>query len=82
MPTRSPKAPAVQIIDAATLEPLLTEAEAADYLSLKPMTLRRWRVDRTGPAYIKLRGPVRYRTSDLAAWLQAHRITAPAGDWP
>ena len=57
-------------------DPLVTEAEAAAILRIKPDTLRHWRVRRKkGPPYIQAHphGRVLYQRSDLAAWVEAHR---------
>jgi predicted DNA-binding transcriptional regulator AlpA len=52
--------------------PLLTEAQAADYLSLSMRTLQAWRVRGVGPKFCRLGRAVRYRLADLAAWLDTH----------
>lgn len=56
-----------------------SEADAAEYLGLQPQTLRLWRSQRRGPAYIKLGtgrfARVRYRVQDLDAWLAGQVIT-------
>ena len=63
----------------ATLDRLLDQGEAATILSLKnPRTLAAWRLRRQGPRYVKVGTSVRYRASDLAAWIDAHTV-APAG---
>jgi hypothetical protein len=54
---------------------ILTEAEAASMIvDLKPQTLAKWRLRRTGPAYLKLGGKIRYRVEDIEAWMTASRI--------
>lgn len=51
---------------------LLKEREAADFLTLSPGTLSVWRsVGRYEIPFIKLGRHVRYRRSDLIAWLEA-----------
>jgi predicted DNA-binding transcriptional regulator AlpA len=52
---------------------LLTEAEAADRLSLSVRTLQRMRTNDTGPAYSRVgpRAAIRYRESDLAAYIDS-----------
>jgi len=45
-----------------------TTAEAAEYLRYKPSTLAIWRSQAKGPAYIKGRGHIRYRFTDLVEW--------------
>lgn len=54
----------------------LTNAEAAARIGIQPNTLEGWRVKGKGPQFIKLdpkspRSPVRYRESDVLAWLEA-----------
>jgi excisionase family DNA binding protein len=46
----------------------LTEAEAADRLGFKAETLRKWRAQGKGPAYLKLGRSIRYRLADVEAW--------------
>ncbi|MFC3053301.1 helix-turn-helix transcriptional regulator [Kordiimonas pumila] len=50
-------------------ERLLTTAQAAQYLRLASSTLNKWRVYGTGPKFIKLGRAVRYRHTDLDAFL-------------
>lgn len=57
---------------------LLTEAEAAALLRLKPDTLRQWRTGKRhagkAPPYIQQgKGRVLYLRTDLEAWLRKHR---------
>jgi hypothetical protein len=54
---------------------LLTEPEAAKYLTLAPGTLRYHRERKTGPAYIQV-GPNRiaYLVADLNEWANARRV--------
>lgn len=48
---------------------LLKEQDAAQYLSVKPETLTRWRWSGNGPRYYKVGGAVRYKAEDLDAFL-------------
>jgi excisionase family DNA binding protein len=49
---------------------LLTPTEAAEYLGVSPDTLNVWRcVGRYSLPYIKAGSRVRYRKSDLDAWI-------------
>lgn len=54
---------------------LLNTRDAASYLGLSAKSLERWRSDGTGPAFVKAgpgrRAAVRYRKSDLDAWIDA-----------
>lgn len=55
---------------------LLTTSEMTRYISgeedpIKENTAEGWRVQGTGPRYIKIGRLVRYRIEDLDAWLEA-----------
>lgn len=55
---------------------ILTPAQAAIYLGCSIYTLRNWRNNKTGPKYIKPNSKtVRYRLSDLNAWLDEKTVT-------
>ncbi|MGF1620884.1 MAG: helix-turn-helix domain-containing protein [Rhodomicrobiaceae bacterium] len=55
-------------------ERYLTTVEAADFVRLSPRTLERFRVEGTGPRFIKAgrgkRARVLYRLRDLRDWLE------------
>ena len=54
---------------------LLTTKEAAGSLGLAEHTLRMWRYECRGPAFIRLSArAVRYRREDLDAWVEGHRV--------
>ena len=55
---------------AATIQ----EPEAAQYVGLSRAFLRQARAQGRGPAYVRVGRAVRYRTSDLDAFLDAHRV--------
>jgi predicted DNA-binding transcriptional regulator AlpA len=63
-------------------EPVVMDTvNAASYLDMKPGTLEIWRsTKREGPPYIKVGRSVKYRRSDLDAWLEqrTHRATQEA----
>jgi Helix-turn-helix domain len=50
---------------------LMTETELAKRLNVSLASGRRWRLERRGPAFVKVGVLVRYRPEDLAAWLSA-----------
>ena len=55
----------------------LTEKELAARLNIEVQTVRKWRREKRGPAYIKgegQRGTVRYAVADVEAWEQARRV--------
>jgi excisionase family DNA binding protein len=55
---------------------MLTTKEAARRLGFTPQTLRLWRSQDRGPAYVQTEGGgVRYRRSDLEAWIEQRRVT-------
>ena len=65
----------------ATRPKLLTEAEAADYLSVEPQTLCAWRCTRRyNLRFIKVGRLVRYRFEDLEAFLAERTVGALRGD--
>ena len=51
------------------LADLLTTDEAADLLELTAGTMKNYRLDKTGPPYVKIGGKVRYRRSDFESWI-------------
>lgn len=55
-------------------DPLLNPTEAATYLGLAVHTLRVWRTRGEGPTYIKVGAAVRYRRTDLDAWLDSRTV--------
>lgn len=60
---------------------LLTTIEASQYVRLTKLTLARMRVTGEGPPYYKLgERSVRYRRSDLDAWLES-RVVRSTADW-
>lgn len=57
-------------------------AAAAAYLCVPFHTLEQWASRKCGPAYYKIGGRVRYRPSDLDAWLESRRCDPQAGQAP
>ena len=51
----------------------LTELEAAARLGLKVATLRAWRHQRRGPAFVRLGRAIRYLPSDIDEFLVLNR---------
>ena len=51
--------------------PNLKTSEAAAYLNVEPTTLEQWRWNGRGPRFVKISRAVRYRLSDLDAFLEA-----------
>jgi predicted DNA-binding transcriptional regulator AlpA len=61
-----------------TLEDLLTEHDLARITGLSVASVRRWRLLRQGPMFIKINSAVRYRAQDIAEWLESR----PTGGGP
>ena len=53
----------------------LTEVDAAARLGLKVSTLRAWRHQRRGPAFVRLGRAIRYLANDVEDFLHANRHT-------
>lgn len=61
--------------DQAQRDPLLTEAQAAEFLGVKPASLQVWRSTKRYPlSYIKVGRLVRYRQSALQAFLASREV--------
>jgi excisionase family DNA binding protein len=50
---------------------LTNEHEVASLLGVSVATVRRWRLLKTGPRFIKIGRLVRYKPEDLEDWLQS-----------
>jgi predicted DNA-binding transcriptional regulator AlpA len=69
---------------AATNSPLqevLNERDVARITGLSVASVRRWRLLRRGPTYLKIGAAVRYKREDVTAWL-ASRPTGGEGRSP
>ncbi|MBW3068990.1 helix-turn-helix domain-containing protein [Actinomyces sp. 594] len=53
---------------------MLTTKELARVLGVAPRTLDNWRSASRGPAYFRFEHVVRYRMSDVEAWLAAQKV--------
>ena len=64
------------IRQSATLNDLIDEKQAASVLNVKPGTLSVWRsTGRYSIPFVKVGRSVRYRLSDLNAWLESRTQT-------
>jgi predicted DNA-binding transcriptional regulator AlpA len=52
---------------------LRSEREVAALLCVALPTVRRWRVVRIGPAWLKIGRAVYYRDADISAWIDSQR---------
>jgi predicted DNA-binding transcriptional regulator AlpA len=57
------------------LPTLLNEFDVARVTGLSVASVRRWRLFKQGPKYMKIGASVRYRAEDVRAWLE----TRPTG---
>jgi predicted DNA-binding transcriptional regulator AlpA len=62
-------------VAATQLPTLLNEYDVARVTGLSVASVRRWRLFKLGPKYLKLGSAVRYRAEDVRAWLE----TRPTG---
>ena len=53
---------------------LLTEKVAARLLAVSNRTLQTWRFRGIGPAFVRAGRAVRYRQTDLDAWISANTV--------
>ena len=58
----------------------LTEVETAARLGLKVATLRAWRHQGRGPAFVRLGRAIRYLSTDIDEFLAANRHHQKSGD--
>ena len=61
-------------MDRTVFHKTLDEKQAARFLSVAVQTLRNWRHQRRGPAYIKMGRSVRYQFKDLEDFMNQRRI--------
>src|SRR5215475_7956572 len=57
------------------MQSFLNEQEVSKRLNVSVATLRRWRLEKRGPMFVKVGSLVRYRPEDLDSWVAA----LPAG---
>ena len=55
----------------STFETLLNEHDVARITGLSVASVRRWRLLRQGPKYLKIGAAVRYKPEDISAWLES-----------
>ena len=53
------------------IENLLNEHDVARITGLSVASVRRWRLLRQGPKYLKIGAAVRYKAEDICAWLES-----------
>lgn len=55
----------------SNIDALLNEHDVARITGLSVASVRRWRLLRLGPKYLKIGAAVRYKPEDISAWLQS-----------
>jgi predicted DNA-binding transcriptional regulator AlpA len=55
----------------STLDKLLNEHDVARITGLSVASVRRWRLLRVGPKYLKIGAAVRYRPEDVETWINS-----------
>lgn len=60
-------------------QPLMNDRNAAQLLGLSVSSLRRWRTEGKGPKIVRVGPLVRYRLSDLIAYIE-HAVVDPAAE--
>ena len=55
----------------SAIETLLNEHDVARITGLSVASVRRWRLLRQGPKYLKIGAAVRYKPEDITAWLES-----------
>jgi predicted DNA-binding transcriptional regulator AlpA len=58
------------------MQRLLTQAEAAEILCLSERTLERFRVSGTGPKFVCLGRSIRYRPTDIEAYIASRVVSS------
>ena len=56
----------------------VNDVKAADIIDASPQTMRNWRFEGRGPAYVKKGRMVRYRVQDLLDFMESGRIDPEA----
>ena len=59
---------------------LLNEHDVARITDMSVASVRRWRLLRQGPTYVKIGSAVRYRPEDLLAWLDSRPSGGSRGE--
>jgi excisionase family DNA binding protein len=53
---------------------LVTEVQTAELLNISIRTLQAWRIKLAGPRFVRVGRAIRYRRSDLIAWIEANTV--------
>jgi predicted DNA-binding transcriptional regulator AlpA len=61
----------LQTAASSPIQPLFNEHDLARVTGLSVASVRRWRLLRQGPKYLKIGAAVRYKPEDIWAWLES-----------
>jgi predicted DNA-binding transcriptional regulator AlpA len=61
-----------------SLSEFVSDAELARRLGLSPATLQKWRSQAKGPRWVRMGRAIRYRVSDVEAWVNAQTVGGEA----
>ena len=56
------------------MQPLLTQRQASEMLALSERTLERFRISGIGPKFVRMGKSIRYRLSDVEAWIASRTV--------
>jgi DNA-binding transcriptional MerR regulator len=73
--TGSGSAPAITENRSIQNKEILTDSETASFLEIATRTLRDWRSNGKGPAFVQMGNKIRYRKKDIDAYLDNQTIT-------
>jgi excisionase family DNA binding protein len=63
--------PAIKPPSLSKMPEMLNEHQVAGYLNMSVATVRRWRVVRKGPKFVKIGSAVRYKRADVETWVNS-----------
>jgi predicted DNA-binding transcriptional regulator AlpA len=66
-----PKQPTADVPPPAKVSEMMTEHQVAEFLNMSVASVRRWRLFRTGPKFVKIGSAVRYKRHDIEMWLDS-----------
>ena len=62
------------------MQPLLTQRQCVEALALSERTLERFRVSGVDPKFVRMGKSIRYRLSDVDAWIASRVVGSTAED--
>jgi hypothetical protein len=72
---RKQHAPKLRRKRTARIPGYIDERKTADELGVSVHTLKKWRVQGRGPAYVKFARHIQYRTESVRSWLESCEIS-------